>query len=321
MMNYTRIAATGSYLPQEILTNADLERIVETNDEWIVQRTGIQKRHIAAAHETVVTMGKMAAELAMQAAGVSSADIDMVLVATSTGSKIMPSAACLLQQQLGIPVGPAFDVAAACAGFVYGLSVADKFIRSGEARCVLLVGAEVMSRILDWNDRSTCVLFGDGAGAVVLVASDTPGIYNSKLYANGHYQDLLYATNPITGEQCVTTKPHAIMAGNQVFKLAVTELGNIVTELLEANNISKEQLDWLVPHQANIRIIQAIAKKLDLPTEQVIVTVNEHGNTSAASIPLALDVGIREGKIKRGDLILLEAFGAGLTWGASLIRF
>lgn len=322
-MIYSRIAGTGSYLPKKILTNADLEKMVETTDEWIVERTGIKQRHIASEEESVPAMGASAAKQALTAANLTPADIDLIIVATATSGKIFPSAACYIQQLLGIQsTCPAFDIGAACSGFSYGLAAADKFIKSGAHKTVLVVGAEAVSRGVDWTDRTTCVLFGDGAGAVVLTASDQPGILSTHLHANGQLADILYSTDsPTTMQKEPLPPPHIKMAGQELFKYAVTELGNIVIETLAANNLSADAIDWLVPHQANIRIISATAKKLNMPMERVVVTVDVHGNTSAASIPLALDTAVRDGRIKRGQTLLLESFGAGLTWGSALIVF
>lgn len=321
-MAYAKIIGTGGYLPEKILTNADLEKIVETSHEWIVERTGIHQRHIAAEHETAVTMAENAARIAMSAAGVSPTDLGMIIIATTTPEKMFPSTACLLQQRLGIAGCPAFDLnSAACAGFVYALSIADQYIKSGAVKTALVIGSEAMSRVLDWKDRSTCVLFGDGAGAVILGASDQPGILSTHLHADGTYKDVLSLSvslgKPIEVEEALYLK----MTGNQLFKLAVNMLGDLFDETLAANGLQKADVDWLVPHQANIRIIQAMAKKLDLPLDRVTITLEEQGNTSSASIPLALDKAIREGRIKRGEMLLLEGFGGGLAWGSALIKY
>lgn len=316
---YSRIIGTGSYLPARVLTNQDLETLVETTSEWIVERTGIRQRHLAADGELTSDLALKAAERAIEAAKIDPAEIDLIIVATTTADRVFPSTACILQAKLGIGNGaPAFDVQAVCSGFVYAVSVADKFIRTGQARHVLVVGAETLSRITDWTDRSNCILWGDGAGAVVLQAAETPGILATHLHADGRYQDLLFVDGGVslkTEGAC-----HMRMSGNAVFKMAVNTLDAIVDETLEANGLAKSDIDWLVPHQANIRIIQATAKKLGMGMERVIVTVDRHGNTSAASIPLALDTGVREGKIKPGETVLMEAFGGGFTWGSVLVR-
>jgi 3-oxoacyl-[acyl-carrier-protein] synthase-3 len=316
---YSRIAGTGKYLPQRVLTNADLEKMVETTDEWIKTRTGIELRHIAADNEYTSDLAYKAGLAALETAGVSPSDIDLVLVGTTTPDLIFPNVACLVQEKLGIKACPAFSVEAACSGFLYGLVVADQFVRLGQARRALVIGAETMSRIIDWTDRETCVLFGDGAGAVVLEAAESPGILYSTLGADGRYRELLYASSGVSLRQREGAALR--MKGNEVFKVAVKTLENLVDEVVEKNHLEKGQIDWLIPHQANIRIISATAKRLDLPMERVILTVREHGNTSAASVPMALDTAIRDGRIKRGDLLLLEAFGGGFTWGASLIRY
>ena len=316
---YSRIAGTGKYLPERVLTNADLEKMVETTDEWIKSRTGIEVRHIAADNEYTSDLASKAGRAALENAGVTPNEIDLVLVGTTTPDLIFPNVACLVQEKLGIKSCPAFSVEAACSGFLYGLVVADQFVRLGQARRALVIGAETMSRIIDWSDRETCVLFGDGAGAVVLEAAESPGILYSTLGADGRYRDLLYASSGVSLRQREGAALR--MKGNEVFKVAVRTLENLVDEVVEKNNLEKGQIDWLIPHQANIRIISATAKRLDLPMERVILTVREHGNTSAASVPMALDTAIRDGRIKRGDLLLLEAFGGGFTWGASLIRY
>ena len=316
---YSRIAGTGKYLPERVLTNADLEKMVETTDEWIKSRTGIEQRHIAADDEYTSHLAHKASLAALESAGVTPNDIDVVVVGTTTPDLIFPNVACLVQDKLGIKSCPAFSVEAACSGFIYSLVVADQFIRTGGARRALVIGAETMSRIIDWTDRETCVLFGDGAGAVVLEAAETPGIMYSTLGADGRYRDLLYASSGVSLRQREGAALR--MKGNEVFKVAVKTLENLVDDVVEKNNLEKGQIDWLIPHQANIRIISATAKRLALPMERVILTVREHGNTSAASVPMALDTAIRDGRIKRGDLLLLEAFGGGFTWGASLIRY
>lgn len=322
-MTYSRITGTGSYLPEKILTNKDMEKLVDTTDEWIRERTGIRQRHIAAEDETTCDLASHAALRAIEMAGKSSSDIDLVILATTTADKIFPGTACLLQKRLGVHGCPAFDVQAVCTGFVYALGIADKFIRAGEAKCALVVGSETLSRILDWNDRSTCVLFGDGAGAVVLEASAEPGILSTHLHADGSYEHLLHVPHGISSgyEQLKAGEAYVYMEGNAVFKMAVNKLGEIVDEALEANQVSKGDLDWLVPHQANSRIIEATARKLKMSMEQVILTVSEHGNTSAASVPLALDTAVRDGRIKKGETLMLEAFGSGFTWGSALLQF
>ncbi|HEY0749207.1 MAG TPA: beta-ketoacyl-ACP synthase III [Steroidobacteraceae bacterium] len=322
-LKYSRIAGTGSFLPEKILTNADLEKLIDTSDEWIRTRTGISQRHVAAEGETTTDLAEHAARHAIEAAGISASDIDLICVGTTTPDLVFPNVGTLLQDRLGIHGCPAFSMEAACTGFVYALSVADKFVRLGESKCALVVGAETLTRIIDWSDRGTCVLFADGAGAVVLQPSDEPGIISTRLHSDGKYKDLLtYPDGVSKGFKLMREgKASVQMKGNEVYKVAVNTLGQLVTETLNANNISKAELDWLIPHQANIRIIEAIAKRLDLPMERVIVTIDTHGNTSAASVPLALDTGIRDGRVKRGQLLLLEAFGGGFTWGSALIRY
>ena len=320
-MIYSRIAGTGSYLPEKVLTNHDLEKMVETNDQWIRERTGIKKRHIIADDETTTDLAFNAAEKAIEAAGISNDDIDLIIVATTTPTRIFPSTASLVQQKLNISNGcPAFDIQAVCTGFVYALSVADKFIKSGSVKNALVIGAESLSRIVDWTDRNTCVLFGDGAGAVVLQASEETGILSTHIHCDGSYNELLCVpTGP--GSIQNGTSPYIEMQGNDVFKVAVRTLSSIVDETLAANNLNQHDVDWLIPHQANIRIIAATAKKLSMSMDHVVVTVGEHGNTSAASIPLALDVAVRDGRIQRGETLLLEAFGGGFTWGSTLLKF
>jgi 3-oxoacyl-[acyl-carrier-protein] synthase-3 len=322
-LKHSQIIGTGSYLPEKVLTNADLEKMVDTSDAWIRERTGIRQRHIAAENETTCDLAEKASRLAIEAAGIQSSEIDLIIVATTTPDQIFPGTACLLQQRLGIQGCPAFDVQAVCTGFVYALDIADKFVRTEAAKCILVVGAETLSRIIDWRDRGTCVLFGDGAGAVVLRAGDTPGILSSHLHADGRYEPLLTVPAGISRgyDQVKANQAFIHMQGREVFKVAVNTLGSLVDETLHPNGMDHVDVDWLVPHQANYRIIEATAKKLDLPMEKVVVTVGEHGNTSAASIPLALDVAVRDGRIKRGDVLLLEAFGAGFTWGSVLIKY
>jgi len=321
---YSRILGTGSHLPDKVLSNDDLAKIVETSDEWIASRTGIRQRHIAAEGETTCDLAFHAAQRALDAAGVRAQDIDLIVVGTTTPDLIFPSTACLLQARLGIPGCGAFDVNAACSGFVYALGVADKFIVSGAAKTVLVVGAETLTRMVDWNDRTTCVLFGDGAGAVVLRADAETGILSTHLHADGTKKDLLW--NPVGVSKGFrpdekNAGSHIKMAGSEVFKYAVKALDSVVDETLEANGLARGDLDWLIPHQANLRIIQATAKRLAMPMERVIVTVDRHGNTSAASVPLALDEAIRSGRVQRGQLLLMESFGGGFTWASALARY
>ena len=317
-MTYSRIAGTGSYLPKKILTNADLERMVETTDEWIVTRTGIRQRHIAADDEFTSDLAYQAASRAIEAAGISADEIDLIIVATTTPDHVFPSTACLLQYRLGIGGCPAFDIQAVCSGFVYGLATADQFIKSGAAKCALVVGAETMSRITDWTDRNNCILWGDGAGAVILKASGEAGIISTHLHADGSFAHLLNVSSGVSRKE---GSPTIYMEGNAVFKVAVNTLDAIVDETLGANGMEQAHVDWLVPHQANIRIIQATAKKLGMSMDNVVVTVDHHGNTSAASIPLALDAAVRDGRIQRGETILMEAFGGGFTWGSVLLNY
>jgi 3-oxoacyl-[acyl-carrier-protein] synthase-3 len=320
---YSRIAGTGGYLPERILTNAELEKMVDTSDEWIVSRTGISKRHIAAEHETTCDLAEHAARMAIGNAHIAAGDIDLIIVATTTPDVIFPSTACLLQQRLDIHGCPAFDIQAVCTGFIYALDIADKFIRTGAAKKALVVGAETLSRIINWSDRSTCVLFGDGAGAVVLQKSDEPGIMSSHIHADGQYHELLRVPAGISRDprKFRSGSAYIEMEGNEVFKVAVNTLGRIVDETLEFNHLKKQDIDWFVPHQANTRIISAMARKLDMSMDKVIVTVDQHGNTSAASVPLALNEAVTDGRIKRGEILLLEAFGGGFTWGATLIKY
>lgn len=319
MTRYSTLLGTGGYLPETILTNAQIAETVDTSDAWIVERTGIRERHIAAPHETVASMAESASRQALAAAGLEPGDIDLIVLGTGTPDRVFPSTACLLQQRLDIRGCAAFDVQAACSGFIFALSVADQFIRAGNAKRALVVGSEINSRIIDWSDRSTCVLFGDGAGAVVLGASDEPGLLSTHIHSDGHYQNLLYVPHPIHGED---KQDHFLrMEGNEVFKFAVNTLGRIVDETLEANGLGRENIDWLVPHQANIRIITATAKKLKMPMERVVLTIEGQGNTSAASIPLALNEAVRDGRIQRGQTVLMEAFGAGFAWGSALLRY
>ncbi len=318
---YSRIIGTGSYLPSKTLTNYDLEKIVETSHDWIVSRSGIHERHIAADGEMTSDLALQASLRAIAAAGINADDIDLVIVATTSPDQIFPSTACILQDKLGIRNrGAAFDMQAVCGGFVYAMNTADLYIRGGQARTALVVGAEVLSRILDWNDRTTCVLFGDGAGAVILQASESPGIISSKLHADGSHRGMLKADGNIRNGE-VQGDPFIKMDGQGVFKFAVKVLSEVVEEVLEENKLQGSDISWLVPHQANVRIMEATAKKLGLSMDNVIVTVATHGNTSAASIPLALDTAVRDGRIKAGQNILLEAVGGGFTWGAVLIRW
>jgi len=316
---FTKIIGTGSYLPDQVRSNADLEKMVETSDEWIVTRTGIRERRIAAPDETVASMGCAAAQRALEMAGVDASEIGLIIVATTSSSHAFPSSACMIQQMLGINDCAAFDLAAACAGFTYGLSVADQYIKNGAVKHALVIGSDVLARTLDPNDRGTIILFGDGAGAVVLGASEEQGIISTHLHADGRYGQLL--TLPYQDRAHQEQPAYLTMAGNEVFKVAVTELAHIVDETLQANNLDREMLDWLVPHQANLRIISATAKKLGMGMDKVVVTLDRHGNTSAASVPAALDEAVRDGRIKPGQLILLEAFGGGFTWGSALVRF
>ena len=319
-MSYSRIAGTGSYLPEKVLTNLDLEQMMDTSDEWIRTRTGISRRHIAADNEQASDLAANASRAAMEMAGVTAVDIDLIIVATTTPDMVFPSTACILQNKLGISDCPAFDVQAVCSGFVYALSVADALMRSGKYRHALIVGTEIYSRIVDWNDRGTCVLFGDGAGAIVLTHSDQPGILSSHLHADGSYSDILAVSGSICGGR-IEGSPFVVMEGNTVFKFAIKVLEEVVREVLAENRLEISDIDWLIPHQANIRIIQATAKKLGMPMNKVVVTVDGHGNTSAASIPLALDMAVRDGRIRPGHHIVLEGVGGGFTWGAVLVRW
>ena len=321
-MMYSKIVGTGRYLPERILTNADLEKMVDTTDEWIRTRTGVERRHAVAPDQTTSDMCVEAAKKAMESAGISPEDIDFVAIGTTSPDLIFPNVATLVQHRLGIPACPAIGMEAACTSFIYALTTVDKFVKAGEVRCALVIGAECITKLVDWSDRNTCVLFGDGAGAVIVKPSDEPGILTTHLGADGQYKNLLYypvgASHHL--EKAGTDEASIMMTGKEVFKVAVSKLGDVALQALESAGISKGELDWLVPHQANIRIIQATAKRLDLPMEKVIVTVQDHGNTSAASVPLALDVGIRDGRIKPGQLVLMEAFGGGFTWGSILMR-
>ena len=316
---YTKIIGTGSYLPEQVRTNADLEKMVDTSDEWIVTRTGIRERRIAAANESVSTMGFEAAKRALEMAGIDNDQIGLIIVATTSATHAFPSAACQIQNMLGIKGCPAFDVAAACAGFTYALSIADQYIKSGAVKHALVIGSDALARTLDPEDRGTIILFGDAAGAAVLGASEEPGIISTHMHADGSYGELL--TLPNLDRVNPENPTYLTMAGNEVFKVAVTELAHIVDETLAANNLERSELDWLVPHQANLRIISATAKKLGMSMDNLVVTLDRHGNTSAASVPCALDEAGRDGRIKAGQLILLEAFGGGFTWGSALVRF
>ena len=318
-MTFSRILGTGGCLPERVVTNADLEKDVATSDQWIRERTGIRERHLVSDGETTSILAKKASLRAIEAAGVSVGDIDLIVLGTTTPDLVYPATACRVQTQLGIKDCPAFDVQAVCTGFIYALGIADQFIRAKSATCALVVGVDATSKILDWSDRGTCVLFGDGGGAVVLGASEEPGILSTHLHADGRYEQLLYVDGGVFHGH--DHPAYVKMQGGEVFKIAVRTLGRLVDETLAANNLDQKDLDWLVPHQANIRIITATAKKLGLPMERVIMTVEEHGNTSAASVPLAFDVGVRDGRIERGQIVLLEAFGGGVTWGSALIRY
>jgi 3-oxoacyl-[acyl-carrier-protein] synthase-3 len=323
-LSYSRIVGTGSYLPERVMTNQELEGLVDTSDEWIQARTGIRQRHVAAEGENCGDLARQAALQALDAAGMRPEDIDLLILATCTPDRVFPGTACLIQRELGMHGGSiAFDVSAACSGFIYALDVADRFLRTGGAERALVIGSETFSRILNWEDRGTCVLFGDGAGAVVLERSEKPGVLSTHLHADGRQEELLYVPWGVGQgyDQLDGVRGKVVMRGNEVFKVAVRTLGRLVDETLEANGLDRGDVDWLVPHQANIRIISATAKALGLPMEHVVVTVGEHGNTSAASIPLALDVAVRDGRIQRDQLILMEAFGAGFTWGSALVRF
>ncbi len=317
---YAEIVGTGGYLPEKVLTNRDLECMVDTSDEWIVTRTGIRQRHIAADDQMASDLALQASRRALAAAGIGAEQLGLLIVATTTPDMIFPSTACILQAKLGARGFPAFDVQAVCSGFVYGLATAELFVRAGQCRYALVVGTEVYSHILDWSDRATCVLFGDGAGAVVLAASEHPGILDTKLHADGNYTRIL----SVPGQICsgaVRGKPFVTMEGNAVFKFAVRVLEQVVDETVAAAGLEKSAIDWLIPHQANLRIIEATARKLGLPMDKVIVTVDRHANTSAASIPLALDEAVRDGRIRTGQHVLLEAVGGGFTWGAVLMKW
>ncbi|MGI9236664.1 MAG: beta-ketoacyl-ACP synthase III [Woeseiaceae bacterium] len=321
-MTYTRIVGTGRYLPERIMTNFELEKIVDTSDEWIRTRTGVERRHVVSEDQTTSDMCVEAAKVAIEDAGVDVFEIDLVITGTTSPDLIFPNVSTLIQHRLGIPACTAFSLEAACTGFIYALTLADKFIRLGEAKCALVIGAECITKLMDWSDRNTCVLFGDGAGAVIVKPSDEPGILSCHLGADGQYKELLYypvgASKQL--EKAGTDEAAITMTGSEVFKVAVKTLGGIAAETLDKAGVDKTDLDWLIPHQANIRIIQATAKRLELPMEKVILTVQDHGNTSAASVPMALDVGIRDGRVQKGQLVLMEAFGGGFTWGSVLMR-
>jgi len=321
-MIYSKISGTGSYLPEKVLTNHELASMVDTNHDWIMSRTGISERHIAAEDEYTCDLAEKASRIAMEDAGVTAAEIDLVIVATTTADQVFPSTACLLQERLGISGPPAFDVQAVCAGFMFALDVADKFVRTGAAKCALVVGAETFSRIIDWTDRRTCILFGDGGGAVVLKADSEPGIYSTHLHSDGRHKDLLCVPTGISRgyESVQSGSAFTTMEGGEVFKWAVKAMSDLVEETLSVNNLNKDDLDWLIPHQANVRIINAVGRRAGVDPEKVITTVGHHGNTSAASVPLALDESIRNGNIQPGQLILMEGFGGGFTWGSALVR-
>jgi 3-oxoacyl-[acyl-carrier-protein] synthase-3 len=322
-MTYSRIAGTGSYLPEKVVTNKDLEKTMDTSDEWIQERTGIRRRHIAADDEKCSDMALAAARQAIDMAGIEATDIDLIIVGTVTPDKVFPSTACIIQRRLGIHGCPALDIQAACSGFIYALDLARRQIETGGATTALVIGSETLSKVTNWEDRSTAVLFGDGAGAVILQAADEPGIIATHIHSDGKFEDLLEIPYGISGGYDTVRAGEAYiqMQGNAVFRKAVGTLGSMAQETLDDHGFDKHDLDWLVPHQANLRIIAAAAKKVDMPMDRVVVTVGEHANTSSASIPLALDTAVRDGRIKRGQLLLFEAFGAGFTWGSALVRF
>lgn len=322
MTSYSRIIGTGGYLPEKTLTNEQISQTVDTSDNWIYERTGIKSRRIAAANESASSMAELAARQAISNANIDAETIDLIIVATGTPDRVYPSTGCLLQQRLGIKSCVAFDIQAACSGSIFGLSIADQYIKSGAAKTVLVVGSEICSRIVDWTDRATCILFGDGAGAVLLSASDSPGILSTHIHSDGEYEDLLYCPNPQAASEINKHEPGYIsMRGNEVFKVAVNTLGRIVDETLDANDLLQSHVDWLVPHQANSRIIEATAKRLKLSMEHVVMTLENQGNTSSASVLLALNEAVCDGRIQRGHVVLLEAFGAGFTWGSALIKY
>jgi 3-oxoacyl-[acyl-carrier-protein] synthase-3 len=322
-MIYSRIEGTGRYLPERIMTNAELEKMVDTTDEWIRTRTGVERRHVASEDQTTSDLCVEAAKLAMESAGITADEIDLIVIGTTSPDLIFPNVATIVQERLGLHGCPAFSIEAACTGFIYALSITDKFIRTGATKCALVIGAEIITKLTDWTDRTTCVLFGDGAGAVIVKPSEEEGIISTHLGADGKYRDLLYY--PVGASKDLAKAglgdSRIMMKGNEVFKVAVRTLGRVAEEALEANGIDKDDLDWLIPHQANLRIMQATAKRLGMPMEKVVQTVQDHGNTSAASVPMALDVAVRDGRIQRGQLLLLEAFGGGFTWGSILLRY
>jgi 3-oxoacyl-[acyl-carrier-protein] synthase-3 len=318
---YSRFIGTGSYYPSDVRSNADLEQMVDTSDEWITDRTGIKERRIIGEHETAATMGAEASLKALDAAGIEAKDLDMIVCATTSGRYSLPSTACEIQKILGVDNIPAFDIAAACAGYCYALSVADQYIKSGMAKRILVIGTDCLSRLIDPADRSMIILFGDGAGATIIEASEEPGILSTHINAAGSHGDLLYVGNPTRGDEQSVHENWGVMKGNEVFKVAVTKLSQIVLETLEANNLQKSDIDWLVPHQANFRIIKATAKKLDMSLDQVVMTLEKYGNTSAATVPTALDTAIRDGRIQRGQHLLLEAFGGGFAWASALVKY
>ena len=320
MTVYARIVGTGSYLPEKLVSNKDLEKIVDTTDEWIVTRTGIRERHYAADDQNASDLALIAVQRAIATAGIAANEIDLIIVATSTPDMVFPSTACILQDKLGIKHAIAFDIQAVCAGFVYGLATAEKFIKTGSSKCALVVGAEIFSRIMNWQDRGTCVLFGDGAGAVIVKASETPGILSTHLHADGSYRDVLCTPGTVQNGQ-VRGSPYLTMEGGAVYKFAVKAFEDVAWEALNANGLKPDAIDWFICHQANQRIIMHAAKKLSLPDGKVVLTVDKHGNTSAASIPLALDAVVREGKIKPGDTVLMAALGGGFAWGAVLLKW
>ena len=320
-MKYSRLVGTGRALPRNLVTNEELAHTLDTSDQWIVERTGIRTRYLAGPDENATTLGEEAARQALETSGWAPEDLDLIIMGTTSSELMFPNSAVLLQARLGIPGVPAFSVEAVCSGFLYALSVADQFIRSGQAGRVLVVGAETFTRYVDPNDRSTCILFGDGAGAVLLEAADEPGIMVTRLHADGRFADLLYFPSGPGRNFRAMQNDYLIMQGSRVFKVAVQKLGEVLEETLQAAGVTKEQINWLVPHQANLRIIEALAQRLELPMSRVVVTVDQHANTSSASVPLALDIAIRDGRIQRGDLLMLEAFGGGFTWGAALIRY
>jgi 3-oxoacyl-[acyl-carrier-protein] synthase-3 len=322
MTRYSRVIGTGGYLPEEVRTNEQISQTVDTSDSWIFERTGIKSRRIAAPHETASSMAEIAARQAIEAAACDPDEIDLIIVATGTPDRVYPSTGCLLQQRLGIKNCVAFDVQAACSGAIFALSIADQYIKSGAAKKVLVIGTEICSRIIDWTDRSTCILFGDGAGALLLQASDQAGVLSTHIHSDGEYEDLLYCPNPqVATEANKHEAGYVSMRGNEVFKVAVNTLGRIVDETLEANNMQQSDVDWLVPHQANTRIIAATAKKLKMSMDHVVLTLENQGNTSSASVLLAFNEAVRDGRIQRGQVVLLEAFGAGFTWGSALIKY